>query len=166
MAKTVLYLIESKKYFDKILKIAKGIKGHKCVYLTTNKPAKYLITLFQKQKINPNNFFFIDCISQQIGEKEERNNIVFIQSPKSLTTIGIAVNESIKQLLDHPVLILDSLSILLLYNDAETIGKFSNFLVNKMRQYGVETVILALESDVDKDIIKTISTIVDEVKEV
>ena len=61
------------------------------------------------------------------------------------------------------VLFLDSLSVLLIYNEANTVAKFSNFVLNKMRSLGIDTIILALESDVKKDVLKQISSFVDDI---
>lgn len=87
-----------------------------------------------------------------------------MESPQSLTYIGIAINESVKRLSGEKVLLLDSLSTLLIYNDANAIAKFSNFLINTMRSLDVDTSILALESDINKDTIKQIESFADEVK--
>jgi len=101
----------------------------------------------------------------QLKEKpKEVNNCVFINSPQNLTAISIAVNEAIKSMKGKRMLFFDSLSILMIYNDASTLGKFSNFLLNKMRASDVDTVMIALESDTSKDIVKQIGSIADEVK--
>lgn len=55
---------------------------------------------------------------------------------------------------------------MLLNNDANTIGRFSNFIINKMRAADIGTIILALESDIEKDIIHQISSFADEVKRI
>ena len=59
---------------------------------------------------------------------------------------------------------LDSLSTMLVYNDYRTISKFSNFILNTMRNNEIDTFILALKSDSDKDLIKYVEALADEVK--
>lgn len=61
------------------------------------------------------------------------------------------------------MLFLDSLSTLLLHNDPLSVGRFANFLINKMREYDIALALLTLESDMNKDIIKQVSSFVDEV---
>jgi len=166
MAKVILNILDSESYFNGIIKIIKKNRNKNIIYVTTNKPYSFIENILKKNKINTNKILFIDCISKQIKEKtdKEPENCVFISSPQNLTEISIAVNESIKNIKGDKVMLLDSLSILLIYNDASTIGKFSNFLLNKMRAADVDSVVLALESDAGKDIIKQIESFVDEVK--
>lgn len=169
LANTILYVIESEKYYEKIVNIfKKDLSGKTVIYITTNKPYKSMVNLFEKEKIG-NKVFFIDCISKSIlGESvhdDENQNCIFIESPQSLTAISIAINESMKHISGGDrVLFLDSLSTLLIYNDVSTIGKFSNFIINKMGTFGVDIIVLSLDSDIDKDIMKKIKSFVDEVR--
>ena len=167
MAKVILNIMDPNKYFDGIVKILKKNPSQKnVIYVTTNKPYATIVNSLKSKSIKTENILFIDCISKQIKQdtSKEADNCIYIGSPQNLTAISIAVNESIKSMKGKKMLLLDSLSILLIYNDANTIGKFSNFLLNKMRAADVDTVVLALESDANKDIIKQIESFVDEVQ--
>ena len=62
------------------------------------------------------------------------------------------------------ILLLDSLSTLFIYNNEDVVGKFSNFIINKMRTNNVSSVFFVLESDMNKKIMKTIESFVDEVR--
>ncbi len=164
---TFLYVLNSEKYFLQLMKILKGlVRTNSVIYLTTNKPYGLLRNTLERNQISPEKMFFIDCISKHVGEDSGKDvpNCMFVDGPQNLLEISIAVSESVKHLAGEKVLLLDSLSILLMYNDATAVGKFSNFIINKMRYVGVGTAILALESDVDKDVTKQIASIVDEVK--
>jgi len=81
-----------------------------------------------------------------------------------LTGLSIAITKAIENFPGEKMLFLDSLSTMLLYNNEEVIGKFSNFILNKMRLQNISTIMLTLYADADKKIIKTISNFVDEVK--
>jgi KaiC/GvpD/RAD55 family RecA-like ATPase len=168
MAHIVLYVINPEEYFKHVVAIFKKEAQKKSVvYVTTNKPYNSVMRSLKQAGVNADRIFFIDCISQDIlGEKlpEEPDNCLFVESPKSLTAMSIAIHESVKHLEGEKLLFLDSLSTLLIYNDANTIGRFSNFLVNKMRSYDVQTIILSVETDMDKNIIKQIESFVDEVR--
>ncbi len=166
-ASTFLYVLNSEKYFLQLMKILKGVyTTNSVIYVTTNKPYGLLLNTLAKNQISPEKVFFIDCISKHVGEDsgKDATNCIFVDGPQNLLAISIAVSESVKHLAGEKVLFLDSLSILLMYNDAAAVGKFSNFIINKMRYVGVGTVILALESDIDKDVTKQIASIVDVVK--
>lgn len=167
MGDIILYILNSEKYFEGVTSIIKNEVGKKnIVYLTTNKPYDFLTNTLKKKNVPADKIFFIDCISKYVGKKitKEPENCVFLESPEDLTTMSISITESVKNLNSPKLLFLDSLSILLIYNDAKTLGKFSNFIMNKMRELDVDTVLLALESDTDKDVIKQIESIADEVK--
>ena len=167
LSKTILYILNPEKYFKGVIRlIKKDTKNKNIVYVTTNKPYDHITNVFKKARINSDNFFFIDCISKHIGKdiEKEPKNCVYIDGPQNLTTLSVAINESLKHFAKEKILILDSLSTLLIYHDSRTIGRFSNFFINKMRSADVDTIILALESDIDKDIIKQIESFVDEVK--
>ncbi len=166
-ASTTLYILNSEKYFLQLVKILKRVlAANSVIYVTTNKPYGLLRNTLEKNQISPEKVFFIDCISKHVGEDSDKDatNCVFVDGPQNLLAISIAVSESVKHLAGEKVLLLDSLSILLMYNDAAAVGKFSNFIINKMRYVGVGTVILALESDFDKDVTKQIASIADGVK--
>lgn len=161
----VLYTLKSEKYLEGLIKILKKeAKNKNVIFVTTNKPYDHLINVLKERGMKSNKIFFIDCISKHVGIKKEPENCIFVESPQNLTAITIAITSSIKHLLGKKILLLDSLSALLIYNSAETIGEFSNFIINKLRSYGVDMVILALESDINKDIIKQIESFADEVK--
>ena len=165
MVKVSLYVLDSGKYFEGVAKLVKAAERKNIVYVTTNKPYNFVMNAFKKKGINTDKIFFIDCISSQAKEKATyAKNCVFINSPQNLTALSIAVSEAVKSIKGSKILFLDSLGVLLIYNDANTVGKFSNFLLSKMRMNDVDAVMLALESDAEKDVVKQIESVVDEVK--
>ncbi len=166
MSEIVLSLIKPEEYFKGVVAILRRSRSKRVVYITTSKPYKSLVTSLRNNKLDPDAIFFVDCISKTIREKvdEATPNCVFLESPQSLNEIGIAVSESVKGMDGDRILLLDSLSTLLLYNDAVVVGQFSNFLIGKMRSLGVDTIILALESDTDTEVIQRIKAFVDEVR--
>lgn len=170
MAKTELYLIASDRYFNGVVKILEDkVKNNKIIYVTTNKTYKHLLEKLNSASLNQGNFFFIDCISKssdyQWSEKE-RKKCLFIESPESLTAIGIAISKGIQYFKGAKILLLDSLSTLMVYHNANSIIKFSNFLVNLMQTYNLDLIILAIKSDEDKEAVKEIESFVDEVKRI
>lgn len=168
MVKTVLFILPSEQYFKCVLSILKKeVKKEKVIYVTTNKPCNHLMNLFKEEGINARNIFFIDCISKQVKAKEkekEPENCLFLESPQQITGLSLAINQAIKLMPSEKMVFFDSLSALLIYNNESVIGKFSNFIINRMRSENISTVMIVLESDMDKKIIKTIESFVDEVK--
>lgn len=167
MAKIQLQIINPERYFEGIINvIKKEYKTKNIIYVTTNRPFNLIKNSLLGKGINTDKILFVDCISKYIKEKKktENDNCILIGSPQNLTAISIAVDEATKIIKGKKILLLDSLSVLLIYNDANTISKFSNFLMNKMRASDVDTIVMALESDSDKDVIKQIESFADVVK--
>ncbi|MFH1056072.1 MAG: hypothetical protein V1744_08275 [Candidatus Altiarchaeota archaeon] len=167
MVRTVLYLINPERYFEGVVSIFKHEIGDRyAVYVTTNKPYNHIINLFKEEGIDTSRIFFIDCITREVstGKIPEPPNCLFVESLQDMTAIAIAINTGIEHLPGHKILLLDSLSTLLLYNDSKVVGQFSNFLLNKLRIQEMDGIMLALESDMDHTIIKTIESFMDEVR--
>jgi hypothetical protein len=166
VVKTILYILNPEKYFEGIVRIFKAGMGEAhIIYVTTNKPNSHIVNLFRLEGLNSDRIFFVDCISKEIMPEisEEPENCLFVEGPQDITGISLAIHNGIEHLPGEKLLFLDSLSTLLLYNDANVVGRFSNFIINKLRVKGVSGVILALESDVGKDVLKNVESFVDEV---
>ena len=166
MTSIILHLLDSAKYIEGVIKIFKTVpKSRSVIYVTTNKPYSVITSVFKKKGIKTDKIFFVDCISKHLKESgKEPSNCIFIESPQNLTAISIAITKLLAGLSGPKMLFFDSLSILLIYNDSKTISKFSNFLFNKMRSFDVDSVMIALESDEGKDVIRQIASFADEVK--
>lgn len=140
-------------------------KGNECVYITLNRPYENLITLLEKNKIDPEKFYFIDTISETIcGKKPEAKNVVSISSPHGLTEISISLNKAIQSLKGKKKFVfLDSISTLLIYNQAGTVTKFAHFLVGKMRALKVKGILMSLEKETEQGLINQMSQFVDSI---
>jgi hypothetical protein len=137
------------------------------VYVTTNKPYASIVALLpKKRKIATDRLFFIDCVACRGGTcpSHEPQNCMVLQSPRSLTELGIAISKATAGIPGKKALLFDSLSTLLLYNDAEVVGRFFNYLINRMKAEGIDTYIFALRTDADADIIKNVSLVADRVE--
>jgi len=166
MPKIALYTISADAYTKHLMDILKSTgKGKKVIYVTTTKPYSQVSGMLRKAGIKDDNIFFIDCVSRSIGEKAlSAQNCIFLENPRNLTAISIAINESVKKMPGKKLLVMDSLSTMMLYNDHVTMGRFSNFVINRMRALDVDTVMSAFEADANSDVLKQIAGFVDEVK--
>lgn len=165
MVKTILHVLSSEKYFNDVIKILKKT-NEKVVYVTTNKPYEHLINLLKKAKIKTERFYFVDCISKYVSPEKMKKtkNCIFLESPGSVTDMAIAIDKAIGLVPGEKLVMLDSLSTLLIYNNETVVEKFSNFLVNRLRALNVSAMILTVDTDVDKDAIKVIESFVDVVE--
>jgi len=135
------------------------------IYITTNKPYNYVENLLRKEGVKTKEILFIDCISKTVNSvpEKEPDNCLFLESPEQITSLSMTINQAIKLIPGDKVVLFDSLNVLLIYNSEQTIGKFSNFIINRLRTKDVDAILIALDSDMDKKIIKTVESFVDEV---
>jgi len=147
-----------------ILEYFANKKGAVCVYTTFSKPYKVVFKNLKKYKIDTKKIFFIDCVTpvSEFGEINIADKVVFCQ-PNSLTNISISITTALKNLPKDKsrILILDTISTLMLYNDKNTVIKFLHFLSGEVRRYGVKSLIFTLDEESDKSIISEVSRFCD-----
>jgi KaiC/GvpD/RAD55 family RecA-like ATPase len=135
-----------------------------CLYVTVNRPYNVMVKLLKERGIDTGKIFFIDLISRMLRVDAKAEDCLFIDSPESLTELSIAIAESIKNMPgSRKFMFLDSLSTLLVYNQAGTVTKFAHFLSNKMKTEGVETIIMVLEKEMDEMMSSQIQMFADKV---
>ncbi|MFH1663740.1 MAG: ATPase domain-containing protein [archaeon] len=168
----VLILSDEKKYLEtnlKILNILTNKLNEKGIYVTINRPFNSLIELLESNKIKTKNIFFIDAITMTVvGEAKEVPNCLFINSPNSLTELGIALGEAFKAMKETTdrFIFLDSLSTLLIYNQSQSVTKFAHFLTGRMREWKIKGVLISLQKNVDERLIAQVSQFCDRIIEV
>lgn len=168
----VLLLAPSKKIQEVdlfLLKYFLNTKKAFCVYVTVAKPYQTMLNILGKNKIKTDKIFFIDCITPVSagGGMQRVGNCVFCQ-PQALTNISISLTTAMQSLPkdSERVLILDTVSTLMLYNETGTVARFVHSLTTKIRQWKVRSVILTLEEETDKKVLSQLSQFVDKVIEV
>lgn len=89
--------------------------------------------------------WFIDAYSRSIGIEDEAPNVEYIDSAVDLNSISLALNRIhaaiVKDHDDH-LLILDSVSTLVLYGNAQAAFRFLQVMVGRSRSAGGTTVLL------------------------
>ncbi|EEZ92832.1 MAG: hypothetical protein BJBARM4_0541 [Candidatus Parvarchaeum acidiphilum ARMAN-4] len=161
-----VYVFKEENYYKQIYQIIKENDNKSIIIVTTNKPADMILNEINEEKIKTQNLFFIDTISKYIGKKElpKNDNVVYIDDPANLTEIGIVTKLGIEKITGEKVLIFDSLTTLSLYNSSKNVVRFYNFFFQLARVNDIETIIIALESDIDKEALNSIHGLVDQVK--
>lgn len=163
----VMFITESQNYFKdtvRIIKILVNELGLDGIYITVNKPYQSLAQLFNENKINVEKIFFIDCITKTVGGKPQiTENCLFIASPQNLTELGVALAQAMEIMKGKPnkFLILDSLSTLLVYNNAGTVARFSHFLTTRIRLSKLKGIFIIVEKEMDKKLLTTLEEFCD-----
>lgn len=162
--KIVVFVIPVAKYSDCINEITSSVTeaSKNIIYVTLNKPYKVLADSFSKQGIDLGKIHFIDGISGTV-KADDNCKVTFVASPKALTELSIEITESMKDGID--AIIFDSVSTLLVYEEASTVVKFMHSLIAKIRESNKNCIITSLLDDADKSLLKDIGMFVDKVVE-
>jgi KaiC/GvpD/RAD55 family RecA-like ATPase len=160
-----VYVFKETNYYKNLYSIIEENEGKKIIIINTNKPADMILNDMKKENLKTQNIFFIDTISKYVGKQDtNQGNIVYIDDPANLTEIGIVVKLSVEKIKGEKMLIFDSLTTLSLYNSSKNLIRFYNFFFQLSRLNQIDTIVIALESDIDKEILNNINGLVDEVK--
>lgn len=159
LVSAVNYLQVSFEVLDYILN-KRNIPG---IYITVSRPYNNMVKVLEENGIDVKKIFFIDAITQTAGGNPERKEgVLFVASPQNLTDISIALSEALEAMkVPDKFLFLDSLSTLLIYNNPETVTKFSHFLASKIRLGDLKGIFLSMEIEADERLIATLSQFVD-----
>lgn len=162
----VLVVVPAKKLIEmntQLLKHYISKKNYNVVYVTVNKPFSTLIEAFQREKIETSKIFIIDAVSPRPIRTE---NAVFIGSPKELTNISITTTSKIKELKSAKLLIFDSISTLLNYNDIDVVKDFIHFISKEMKNLKVTFVMSCIKEMTDEKTLAELKNFVDGIIEV
>jgi len=147
-----------------ILKYFTNTKNAIFVYTTFTKPYTAITKILEKNNIKTDKMFFIDCVTPVAGNTEMHGTSknLFCQ-PQSLTNISIAIVTALKSIPKDRfgVLILDSISTLMLYNDENSVIRFIQGLSVKIRAREAKSLIFSLDEETDKKTISEISQFCD-----
>ena len=162
----VLVVVPAKKLIEINTEILKWYilkKNYGVVYVTVNKPFSTLIDAFQQEKIDTKKIFIIDAISPR---SVRAGNAVFIGSPKELTNISITTTSAIKKMKSARILVFDSISTLLVYNNFNVVKDFVHFISNEMKSLKVTFVMTCIKEMTDKKTIAELRAFVDDIVEI
>jgi len=126
-------VIPDAKYGEMLINAAGnlGKEYNKILYISINKPYKKLVGKFKQNHINPDKFYFIDCITRTAGEVNSTENCIYVSSPKALDEIKTAIFDVFrKQEID--VALIDSPSVLSTYYEHTDVLKLMHLLMTKL----------------------------------
>jgi hypothetical protein len=144
-------------------------KEYYVLVITTNQPYDILKKNYERSGIAMDKIFVVDTVTKYaIGHDHEQvQNCRFVANPADMTSIGIAVTESLAGLKGKKVsLLFDSVNSMLIYISSQNITKFVHFITNRIRLMGFSGIFLAVEKGLDPDVLTQLTTFVDDVVEV
>lgn len=99
------------------------------LYVSLNKTQKSTENALKKAKIKTKNIFFIDCVAL-----EEMQDGVFHIAPDDLFMLRSTIASFGKKMKGQKVLLIDTLSTLLFYNNEEEVAKFIKMILEDASQ--------------------------------
>ena len=132
---------------DSIVEYLVKKEKNSVAFICLNKPYATLEKNWEKRKIDTSQILFIDCITASVEKPKKEKNVVFIPSPSGLTAISLAINTFLKGAKGKKTVIIDALSTLLIYNEINSVARFTNDLIEKARVSGAKEVIFTTKHD-------------------
>ena len=133
---------------------------HQGLYVSLNKPYETLHEELKQSNLDPSAIYCIDCVSKETGKFSNSEKCLCLEDPSSLTELSVLT----ANLLDDRkirFIILDSLSTLLLYNDAKEVEKFLHGLFNKTRKSNASIIITSPKEKSKEDLFAEITQFCD-----
>jgi archaellum biogenesis ATPase FlaH len=168
----ILFIIDAKNYHQihpRLLRDTIVEKKFAGIYITVNKPYDILVEYLKKNKIDTENIFFIDAISESVSDDiKMTNDCLFIPSPERLTDLAIALTQTLESMKnkENKFIFIDSLSTLLIYNSFDVVAKFVHFIVSRLRLFGLVGILISIEKQIDEKMTSILIEMCDEIVEV
>ena len=164
--KIIVFVILSGQYSKQLQNITKTLVGLKkgICYVSLNKPYKVVQANLNKARIPTENMYFVDAVSSKAGSVEPDKKVVFVSSPQALTELSIAINKCLGPWKLDTVLF-DSLSTLLVYEEASSTVKFVHSVISTLRVKEKSCIFTILKEDLQEELVKDLGMFADKIEE-
>ncbi len=129
------------------------------LYVSLGNSSKIMSSDFSKKGVNVKDLFFIDSIGRGMEKDEDSFHI---SNNQSLTELSLAITSVMKEN-NFDFFIFDSISTLLMYNDITVVERFMHFMITKLKNIGIVTVILSVDEEKSNKLIAVLSQFCDKV---
>ncbi|ODS39551.1 MAG: hypothetical protein A7315_10920 [Candidatus Altiarchaeales archaeon WOR_SM1_79] len=95
----VMAVIPDMEYEEGLVRVAGILSKNytKILYISINKPYEKLVGKFEKDGVNPDKFYFIDCITKTVKDVLPIKNCTYVSSPRALDEIKTSILEVLKK---------------------------------------------------------------------
>lgn len=137
---------------------------NKICYVSLNRPTANLMNLLNRHNLNLDKFFFVDTLTQTtLKGSELASNCRYVSAPDALTELSCAISDEMtKQKFD--VILFDSLSTLLLYENVNMVVRFVHALSSHIQVADCEAVFTCLEEETHPELMSELVLFVDEIE--
>ncbi len=140
-----------------------GNSFDKIGYITVNKPFNSVKKDLSDLGMETGKFIFADVITATVQAPPPVDNCIFVSSPNALTDLGLAFT-SLYNEYGCEIVVFDTISTLVVYQDIGSVIKFVHNFVTKARVIGKKLVLIALKED-SETLIKDLNMFVDSIVE-
>ena len=144
--KFVLVLLTEKQYGEKLKDLVKSIekKHAKICYVCLSKPYSDVVNYLKDLHLDIGKFQFVDVLTSHYKKPSKVDNCIFIEDPNKLIAIRVAISKSITQK-KCSVVIFDTISSLLMYEQSHDIVKFTHQLTIEQKNQDINKVFIVLK---------------------
>ncbi len=133
------------------------------LYVSLNIPHITVERKLQKLNVNTSKLIFIDCITASLGIMEEKENVIYLDSPELILLEG-AIKHGLRTLEGEKNFVyIDSVSTLLAFNSYQSFIRFLRMITNEIRFYGLIGIIFMLDKELQEVEFSQTTTFVDEI---
>ena len=157
-----LSVLANDHYTESLLEVVRTLQDKTICFVTLNKPAFELEHSFRIHHVLPRNIFFVDTVTNSMGRKEDKQNVLYVSSPGAFTELSIAINEVLRSD-KFDCIVFDSLSTLSIYDSGGGAEQFASSIIQKTRVGGTLGVFTCLQGDLSNTLIQKSCMYVDEV---
>ncbi len=167
----LLLLVNQDNYSLLILPLLRAFSKQKdrgIIFVAVNKPFEKIKAELLKGDFPLQNIRFIDMVSSMVGAKKVEDKCVFyLPATSSLNDLIEAIQHELEEKKQkNVVLVFDSVSTLLVYNDALPVEKMVHSLIGKLGKFSVDGVFVMAKSKEFAGPVQTISQFCDKVVEI
>jgi hypothetical protein len=144
--KSLLILLTESEYEKRLSDILEQVEKSKSkiCYVCLSTPYAEVIERFKKKGIDPNKFFFVDVMSSHYAAPRDAKDCIFVSGPTALEEIRAAIKKAIDE--KHcSIVMFDTISSLLIYQQSDSILHFTNRLVSSREHENTSKVFIVLK---------------------
>ncbi|MCK4336162.1 MAG: hypothetical protein KAW40_05575 [Candidatus Aenigmarchaeota archaeon] len=143
---SLLIILKEIEYSQKLEEIIKSVERTKVCYVCLSRPYADVMEDLKGRGIDVTGFFFIDVLTSHYKEPEPTENCIFVPAPTDLTAIRVAIKKAVEEK-KRNIVILDTISTLLVYQETSSIVKFTHHLLTEESQENVKKLFIALKGN-------------------
>jgi KaiC/GvpD/RAD55 family RecA-like ATPase len=143
-------------YFQTMKAVVEWAKraNKRLIYVTSTIPSSVIRQQLDAEGVAIDHIYFVDCISFIVGSTgEEKERVIYIESPTMLENILLKTESWLKQLgTKNTAFFLDAMNTLAMHNDEKALSEFAYYLVNSLRVRQVMTIVLSIHEQTPEDL--------------